>query len=90
MIRKCRTGFKVGPLFADTDIIANNLFQKMRSFVGQNSQIFIDVPEINKNAVALVEQYKMVPMFETARMYTKEFPKINLKKVFGVTTLELG
>lgn len=90
MVRKCRTGFKVGPLFADNGIIANKLFQKMRSFVGENTQIFLDVPEVNKQAVVLVEQYKMKPMFETARMYTKEPPKIDLNKVFGVTTFELG
>lgn len=90
MVRKCRTGFKVGPLFADTETIANKLFQKMRSFVGQDTQIFLDVPEVNKQAVALAEQYKMKPMFETARMYTKEPPKIDLNKVFGVTTFELG
>jgi len=90
MVRKCRTGFKVGPLFADNGIIANKLFQKMRSFVGENAQIFLDVPEVNKQAFALAEQYKMKPMFETARMYTKEPPKIDLNKVFGVTTFELG
>lgn len=90
MVRKCRTGFKVGPLFADTEVIANNLFQKMRSFVGEGIQIFLDAPEENKQAVALAEQYKLKPMFETARMYTREPPKINLNKVFGVTTFELG
>ena len=90
MVRKCRTGFKVGPLFANTATIANKLFQKMRAFVGENTQIFLDVPEVNKQAVALAQAYKMKPMFETARMYTKEPPKIDLNKVFGVTTFELG
>lgn len=90
MVRKCQTGFKVGPLFADNEIIAKKLFQKMRSFVGENALIFLDVPEVNKQAVALAEQYKMKPMFETARMYTKEPPKIDLNKVFGVSTFELG
>lgn len=32
----------------------------------------------------------MKPIFETARMYTKEPPKINLNKIFGVTTYEVG
>jgi len=32
----------------------------------------------------------MKPMFETARMYTKEEPEAPLNKVFGVTTFELG
>ena len=32
----------------------------------------------------------MKPMFETARMYTKGKPNIDLQRVFGVTTFELG
>lgn len=90
MIRKCQTGFKVGPLFADNEQIADTLFQKLRSFVGKNKQIFLDTPELNKAAVALAEKYKMKPMFETARMYTKNQPNVALRKIFGVTTFELG
>lgn len=90
MIRKCRIGFKVGPLFADDENIAEQLFNKLRAFVGENTPVFLDTPEVNKAAVSLVERYQMKPMFETARMYTKEPPKIDLNKVFGVTTFELG
>lgn len=90
MVRPCRTGFKVGPLFADNEKIANQLFQQMRSFVGDGSPIFLDAPETNKQAVALAEQYGMKPMFGTARMYTKEVPEIDINKIFGVTTFELG
>ncbi|MBP9781042.1 GNAT family N-acetyltransferase [Candidatus Woesebacteria bacterium] len=90
MVRKCRTGFKVGPLFADNENIADILFQRMRSFIGAGIQIFLDTPEVNKQAVALAEKYGMKPMFETARMYTKDEPKVQLQKIFGVTTFELG
>ncbi|OIO13713.1 GNAT family N-acetyltransferase [Candidatus Gottesmanbacteria bacterium CG23_combo_of_CG06-09_8_20_14_all_37_19] len=90
VVRKCKTGFKVGPLFADTKAIANTLFQQMRSFIGKNSPIFIDVPETNNDAVTLAETYQMKPIFETARMYTKEPPNIPINKIFGVTTFELG
>jgi hypothetical protein len=45
---------------------------------------------VNKEAVKLTRQYKMTPVFETARMYTKQAPAIPLEKVFGVTTFELG
>lgn len=90
MVRKCRTGFKVGPLFADNENIADALFQRMRSFIGAGAQIFLDTPEVNKQAVALAEKYGMKPMFETVRMYTKDEPKVSLQKIFGVTTFELG
>lgn len=89
MVRKCRTGYKVGPLFADTAKIADELFQQLRSFVGKD-KIYIDVPEVNKEAVKLVKRYGMSLMFETARMYTKDAPKLPLHRIFGVTTFELG
>ncbi|MEK9169668.1 MAG: GNAT family N-acetyltransferase [Patescibacteria group bacterium] len=89
MIRKCITGYKIGPLFADDNIIAENLFKELNNFA-VDSLIVIDIPEVNKNAVELINKYKMKPIFETARMYTKKPPKIDLTKIFGVTTLELG
>ena len=90
MVRKCRTGFKIGPLFADNPEIADRLFQKFRNFVGEGTPIFLDTPEVNKEAVKLAEKYQMKTMFETARMYTKGKPDIDLQRVFGVTTFELG
>lgn len=90
MVRKCRKGYKVGPLFADDPEVAEVLFQKMRTFVGKDSSIYLDTPEVNKQSVKLAEKFKMKPMFETARMYTKEEPRVDLNKVFGVTTFELG
>jgi hypothetical protein len=89
MIRKCVTGYKIGPLFADNKLIAENLFKSFNNFA-VGSSIFLDVPEVNKEALNLVDKYKMKSMFETARMYTKKPPIINLNKVFGVTTFELG
>lgn len=89
MIRKCVTGYKVGPLFADDKIIAENIFKKLNNFA-VGSLIFLDIPEVNKEALKLVNKYKMKSMFETARMYTKQSPDININKVFGVTTFELG
>ena len=89
MIRKCVTGYKIGPLFADNKIIAENLFKKLNNYA-VGSSIFIDIPEVNREAFELVNKYKMKPMFETARMYTKRMPIIDLNKVFSVTTFELG
>ena len=30
MIRKCVTGYKIGPLFADNKLIAEDLFKKIK------------------------------------------------------------
>lgn len=89
MIRKCVTGYKIGPLFADNKLIAEDLFKSLNNFA-VGSAIFLDVPEVNKEALNLADKYKMKPIFETARMYTKKPPVIYLKKIFGVTTFEIG
>jgi ribosomal protein S18 acetylase RimI-like enzyme len=90
MVRKCRKGLKVGPLFADSFKIAESIFLQLLNFAGKNNSVFLDVPQLNKKAIDLAVKYKMKPIFETARMYTKEKPKIDLNKVFGVTTFEVG
>jgi len=90
MVRPCQTGFKVGPLFADSKDIANVIFQKLQNFVGKQNRIYLDVPEINKDAMELTKSNVMKPMFETTRMYTKGIPNTPVNKVFGVTTFELG
>jgi GNAT superfamily N-acetyltransferase len=89
-IRKCKVGYKIGPLFADNNDVANSLFVAANKFAGEGSNIYLDTPEVNVNAVNLAENYGMKKVFETARMYTKEKPNINLNNIYGVTTFELG
>ena len=55
-----------------------------------DGEIFLDVPGINRDAVALAQDRGLVPVFETARMYTGAIPPLRLERVFGVTTFELG
>ena len=90
MIRKCHIGYRVGPLFAENGRYADIIFSKLMKFVGVDEPVYLDVPEPNMEGLKLVEKYKMKPVFETARMYTKNPPVIDLNKVFGVTTFELG
>lgn len=90
MIRKCRLGYKIGPLFADNFEIADKLFKALVSNIEENSPVFLDIPEINQNAVTLVGLHKMEKVFATARMYTKKFPELPTDRIYGVTTFELG
>ena len=57
---------------------------------GGGGEIFLDVPGINLDAIALVQDLGLAPVFETARMYTGAIPPLRLERVFGVTTFELG
>ena len=90
MLRPCRAGFKIGPLFADDPDRAKALFDSLVAHAPAGAPVFFDPPEVNAAAVALAEANDMEVVFETARMYTGEPPAIALEKVFGVTTFELG
>lgn len=90
VIRKCLVGYKIGPLFANNQKIAEELFLALNDHIPSGSQIFLDVPEVNSAAVKLANNHNMKMVFETARMYTKKQPNINLQKIFGITTFELG
>ena len=90
VIRKCRLGYKIGPLFADDIHIARILFQGLCAAVQQRESIFLDIPEINPQAGTLVKEFNMQPVFETARMYTKEVPNISMDRTFGITSFEVG
>lgn len=89
VMRPCVGGFKVAPLFADSPKIAESLFVYAASFA-EGENIYLDVPETNDTAIAMVQKYRMREVFGCARMYFGEPPKIEQKCVFGVTSFELG
>jgi len=90
IIRPCRTGYKIGPLFANDAALAEALFLALKSSIRPSDSFYLDTPERNKTAVSLAERHGMTVVFETARMYTKQEPDIPLERIFGVTTFELG
>jgi len=89
VIRPCRNGRKIGPLFADDRAAAEAVLSALLASVG-SGEIFLDVPSINSDAVALAHQLGLAPSFETARMYTGAIQPLRLERVFGVTSFELG
>jgi GNAT superfamily N-acetyltransferase len=89
VIRPCRTGRKIGPLVADDRAAADAIVQALlASTIG--GEIFVDVPAINREAIALAESLGLKPVFETARMYTGPIAPMRIDRVFGVTSFELG
>src|ERR1700730_7055888 len=89
VIRPCRKGRKIGPLVADDRATAEVVLSALLAGVG-GGEIFLDVPSINRDAVALAQDLGLAPVFETARMYTGTVPRLRRERVFGVTTFELG
>ncbi len=89
VMRPCERGFKVGPLFADEEAIAEALFQAMASRAS-DEPIFLDLPDANPAALALAKRHAMQPVFQTVRMYSGKPPQLPLDRIYGVTTFELG
>jgi len=93
VIRPCRSGYKIGPLFATRAQVATDLVGSLLASVPEahlDEDVFLDVPEPNSAAMSLADDMGLTPVFETARMYTGPAPDIVLDRIFGVTTFELG
>jgi hypothetical protein len=89
VLRPCLSGFKVGPLFADSPAIAEALaLALLAPIAGQT--VILDIPEPNLAAEALAKRLGLTPVFETARMYAGPAPALPLERIFGITTFELG
>jgi GNAT superfamily N-acetyltransferase len=89
VIRRCWEGCKIGPLFADDVHAAAKLYAQLAEFA-IGGPLFLDVPENNPAALALVQRHRMVEVFGCARMYLGPAPDLADHRIFGVTTFELG
>jgi ribosomal protein S18 acetylase RimI-like enzyme len=89
LMRPCREGYKIGPLLADDEAIADRLFRGLRARA-RGLPVFLDTPQCNPAATALAARHGLTPVFETARMYTRQAPDLRLDRCFGVATFELG
>lgn len=89
IVRKANSGYKICPLFAENELIAENLYRACMTAVA-GEPIYLDIPEINTAAHKLVEKYNAKYVFECARMYRGKPPLVELDKVYGITTFELG
>lgn len=89
VLRPCRVGSKLGPLFAVDAATARALVADAAPHRAPGPLI-LDLPEPNSEAVALARGMGMEKGFETARMYTREPPSMARQKIFALTSFELG
>lgn len=89
VVRKCQTGAKIGPLFADNPAIAESLYLALADSA-VDLPLWLDVPEINDAAMALASRHGMKEVFGCARMYYGEPPSQDWNSIYGITTFELG
>ncbi|MCY1397630.1 Acetyltransferase YpeA [compost metagenome] len=89
VVRRCLEGCKIGPLFADDGLAARALYARLAEFAA-GGPLYLDAPENNPDAMALVREQRLVEVFGCARMYLGPPPDLAHGRVFGVTTFELG
>lgn len=89
LARPCRVGWKIGPLVAADRALAARLFHRCWE-AAQGGPVFLDVPEANRDALAMAEEFGMRPVFHCRRMYRGPSPKLQMERIFGITSLELG
>ena len=89
VIRPCRSGHKVGPLFCDSPAEAERLFAGLlRGWALVLSSSMCRTPTRRPSHSPAI--FGLRPTFETARMYLGLEPALDLDRVFGITTFELG
>ena len=89
VLRPCRQGSKIGPLFAETPEAARAVFAALLARAPAGP-VFLDVPEPNAAAITMARDAGMAPAFETARMYAGPAPKLPVEQIYGITSFELG
>ena len=89
VLRPCREGSKIGPLFAKDGAAARALFAALLE-AAPPGPVFLDLPEPNADAVAMASAAGMTPAFETARMYAGPPPSLPVARIYGITSFELG
>lgn len=90
VLRPCRSGHKIGPLFANSPALADALFLALQASAAPGAPLFLDVPQHNPAALALASRHRLSACFETARMYRGAPPALPLARMFGITSFELG
>lgn len=88
--RVCRTGYKIGPLFARDRTAAEQVLDGLVAGI-PGETFFLDIPCTNAGATSLVAGRHLQPVFSTARLYSKENPALPpIDEIYGITTFELG
>ncbi|MEW4453669.1 GNAT family N-acetyltransferase [Bremerella sp. JC817] len=89
VLRACRSGWKIGPLFAADGNVARQLMHASLARA-KTGPVFLDAPENNPDAWAMCQEFGMQQVFECTRMYLGPVPALDHGWIYGVTSLEAG
>lgn len=87
--RPCRTGYKIGPLYANETEGADRLLETLLAAIA-GAPVALDVPEPNENALQIAERRGWRQSFGCARMVRGTGGVVPVSRIFGVTSFEFG
>lgn len=88
-IRACRAGHKIGPLIAPDLDAAMRLIESLAAASGA-VRIAIDVPDTSAFGHDIASQLGLESAFQCARMYKGPAPRMDMTRLIGLTSFELG
>jgi len=87
--RRCRSGSKIGPLYARSESDARALMSA-NPFGKPDMPCFVDIVEQNAPLAHIVKSLNFEPTFETARMFCGTQPAAKPVRFQAIATMELG
>ena len=87
--RRCRSGVKVGPLYARSTADAQALLAAAPFGVARGPTV-VDTTGPNTALAQLLKDQNFAPRFETARMFKGTAPVSKATKFQAIATMELG
>jgi GNAT superfamily N-acetyltransferase len=88
-LRPCLSGFKIGPLYAESPGVAQRLLDSLLSTI-PGQPVSLDVPEPNTAALRIMDGSGWTQSFGCARMVNGTPIACRVGEVFGVTSFEFG
>jgi hypothetical protein len=88
-LRPCRSGCKIGPLYADNADVARRLLASLLATI-PGQPVSLDLPEPNEAALRIMGELGWTQTFGCARMVNGIPAAFPVAEVFGVTSFEFG
>ena len=88
-MRRCREGWRLGPVFARDYDSAEGLMRHL-AVKTIAEDVYMDVPESNTQAIRLAFSMGMTPMDARLRLYRGARDLEPLSRIYGLTTLDIG
>jgi len=83
-------GWRIGPLVADSPGVAAALLQRFCQQLSTTTALYLDVPDANANALALMDTVCATRVHACTRMYNHSPPAVAMHKCFAHLSLEVG